>query len=130
MKQRAGFTILELMTVMVIIGLLAAIAVSRVWAVKERSYRASVKNDLRTLTVQQERYFAKNMAYASDPADLPDMAFSPGVSVQVTWTDPGGWAATAEHTSLAPENCGYFTGTAPAGSADPATASGLIACDE
>lgn len=130
MKRRPGFTILELLTVLVILGLLAVIAVTRLWAVKDRSYRAAVKSDLRTITVQQERYFAKNMAYASDVMILPDITMSPGVSVTVTWTAPDGWAATAEHASLAPQNCGYFTGAAPAGVAEPATQAGVIVCDE
>ena len=130
MKRRPGFTILELLTVMVIVGLLAAIAVSRFWSVKERSYRVAVKSDLRTISVQQERYFAKNMEYAANLSDLPDIALSDGVAITVVWTAPDGWAATAEHTSLSPQKCGYFTGPAPPGTAAPATQSGTIACDE
>lgn len=130
MKRRPGFTILELLTVMVIVGLLAAIALSRFWSVKERSYQAAVKSDLRTITVQQERYFAKNMSYANDVSDLPDIAMTPGVTFAVTWSAPDGWAGTAEHSSLSPRKCGYFTGPAPAGSAPPATQAGNIACDE
>jgi type IV pilus assembly protein PilA len=130
MKRRPGFTLVELVIVIVVLGLLAAIAVSRFWTVKDRTYRTSVKNDLRTVTVQQERYFAKNMQYAADVNDLPDIQLSPGVTINIVWTDPAGWAATGQHPSLAPQLCGYFTGPAPAGIAAPATQSGSIVCDE
>lgn len=130
MKRRPGFTLLELLTVMMIIGFLATIAVSRFWSVKERSYRVAVKTDLRTFAVQQERYFSSNMAYASSAGDVPDFSPSAGVTITVTWASANGWAAEGEHTSLVGQKCGYFTGPAPAGSAGPATQSGAIACDE
>ncbi|MGQ0815133.1 MAG: type IV pilin protein [Gemmatimonadota bacterium] len=130
MKRRPGFTILELLTVMIIVGLLAAIAVSRFWEVKERSYWISVKNDLRTVATQQERFFSTNTVYANDIALLPDVALSPGVTITIVWSANNGWAATGEHTSLSPLKCGYFTGPAPVGVAAPATQSGTTACDE
>lgn len=128
--RRPGFTLLELMTVMVIIGLLATIAVSRFWSVKERSYWASVKNDLRTAAIQQERYFDKSMAYSANPSTLPDFATSPGVAITITWSGTTGWAAKAMHTSMPGQFCGYFTGPAPAGIAAPAINPGEIKCDE
>lgn len=130
MKRRPGFTILELLTVMIILGLLAAIALSRFWSVKERAFWASIRNDLRTIATQQERYFANNMRYANAVGDLPDVTMSPGVTVTVNWADNSGWAATAEHASLAPKKCGFFMGPAPGGTADPATQPGAVACDE
>jgi prepilin-type N-terminal cleavage/methylation domain-containing protein len=129
MKPRDGFTLLELITVMIIVGLLAAIAVSRFWAVKERSYKVAMKDGLRTVAVQQERYFERNHAYAASVAALPDFDASQGVTVNVTWATANGWAAQAEHVSVPGEFCGYFTGPAPGGIAAPATQSGVIACD-
>lgn len=129
MKARPGFTLLELITVMIIVGLLAAIAVSRFWTVKERTYKVALKDGLRTVAVQQERYFEKNMAYASAVAALPDFDASQGVTITVTWATNNGWAAQAEHVSVPGEFCGFFTGPAPGGIASPATRSGEIACD-
>lgn len=130
MKRRLGFTILELLTVIVIVGLLATIAISRFWSVKERSYRAAVKNDLHTAALQQEAYFHKNMTYAPDANALADFVPSQGVTITVTWSDQTGWAATAVHTSLTGEQCGYFTGPAAAGIASPATQPGAVKCTE
>ena len=129
MKARQGFTLLELITVMIIVGLLAAIAVSRFWTVKERSYKVAMKDALRTAAVQQERYFEKNMTYANAVAALPDFTLSQGVTVTFTWASNNGWAAQAEHVSVPGEFCGYFTGPAPGGAAAPATQSGEVACD-
>lgn len=130
MKQRSGFTILELLTVMIIVGLLAAIATSRFWSVKERSFKVALKDGLRSFAVQQERYFERNMTYATSAALLTDFAASSGMTVVVTWASTNGWAATATHGSVPAEPCGYFTGPAPAGVAAPATQSGAIACVE
>jgi len=130
MKQRPGFTLLELLTVMVIIGLLAAIATTRFWAVKERSFRVAVKSDLHNVALQQESYFHKNMAYASSISALTDFATSPGVTITIKWAGNDGWAATGVHTSLPGEQCGYFTGPAAAGIASPAVNEGEVKCTE
>ena len=128
MKPRSGFTILELLTVLVIIGLLATIATNRFWAVKERAFKVAMRNDLRTIATQQERYFESNYTYAATTAALTDFATSAGVTVTMTWNSNLGWAAISQHASLPGQQCGYFTGPAPAGIATPATAQGTIAC--
>lgn len=130
MKRREGFTLIELLTVMVIMGLLAALGMWRFWAVKERSYWAALKSDLRGVVIQQEEYFSRHMTYANDPSLLTDLALSPGVSITITYAGVGGWAANAEHSSLSPKKCGYFQGDATAASAPPATTAGEIKCDE
>ena len=129
-RRRSGFTLIELLTVIVIIGLLATIALVRFWGIKERSYRVSIKNDLKTAALQQERYFESNMSYAGDVTGLPDFNTSAGVTVTVTWSGTAGWAATGSHVTMPTQLCGYFVGPAPAGIAGPATTAGIITCDE
>src|SRR5687768_1694389 len=129
MKPRPGFTLLELLTVLVIIGLLATIATNRFWAVKERAYKAAMRSDLRTLAAQQERYFERNYIYAATPGALTDFASSAGVTVTVTWNTNAGWAATSQHASVPGQQCGLFVGPAPAGIAAPAVTAGILACD-
>jgi prepilin-type N-terminal cleavage/methylation domain-containing protein len=128
MKRRQGFTLLELLTVLLIVGILAAIALTRFWATKDRGFRAAMKSDLRTLAVQQERYFDRTYTYATAVSDVPDFVTSAGVTINITWTANTGWAATADHAALPGMPCGYFTGPAPSGVAAPATLSGQVEC--
>ncbi len=115
---------------LVIIGILASIGVNRFWNAKGRAFKAALRSDLRTMAVQQERYYDRFFVYASTPGVLPDFAASSGVTLTVTWNTNQGWAAIANHASLAPtEQCAYFTGPAPAGIAPPAVLSGMMECN-
>ena len=129
-RPREGFTLIELLTVMMIVGLLAAIALNRFWEVKDRAYKSAIKSDLRIMAVQQERYFEKNMAYATDPTQLSDFQVTPGVVITIVWTANNGWAATGIHQSRPAETCGFFVGPAPVGIAPPATLEGRVSCIE
>jgi prepilin-type N-terminal cleavage/methylation domain-containing protein len=53
---RDGFSLVEVMIVVVIIGLLATMAVTSIAKVRERSENASVANDLRTFAAAFEQY--------------------------------------------------------------------------
>ena len=68
--RRPGFTLIELMIVVVIIGLLAAIAAPKFTATKGRAYAASLKGDLRNLASAQEAYFFQWAAYTADTSAL------------------------------------------------------------
>lgn len=57
MSSRKGFTIIELLIVVVILGLLASIAIPKLAATKDKTKMASVKNDLRNTMTAQEAYF-------------------------------------------------------------------------
>jgi prepilin-type N-terminal cleavage/methylation domain-containing protein len=128
LQKNEGFTLIELLIVLLIVGILAAIALTRFWAVKDRGFRSAMRNDLRTMAVQQERYFDRNLAYAAAVTDVPDFVTSEGVTITITWTANTGWAATASHTALPGLPCGYFTGPAPTGVAAPAIESGKLEC--
>ncbi|MFA5293016.1 MAG: prepilin-type N-terminal cleavage/methylation domain-containing protein [Phycisphaerae bacterium] len=72
---RAGFTLVELAVVIVIIGVLAAFAVPRFRASVERSKAAEAFNYLSAIQAAQERYHARQGIYAADVNDL-DVQFS------------------------------------------------------
>ncbi|MBW2304295.1 MAG: prepilin-type N-terminal cleavage/methylation domain-containing protein, partial [Deltaproteobacteria bacterium] len=56
-KDERGFTLIELMIVIAIIGILAAIAIPQFNAYRARSYNASANTDLRNAMTAQEGYF-------------------------------------------------------------------------
>jgi prepilin-type N-terminal cleavage/methylation domain-containing protein len=129
-KNRSGFTLVELLTVMLIIGLLAAIALPKLGRTRERAHFNAMQSDLRNLMAQQEAYFAMpvNNIYANNTADITNFNGSVGVSVGITAAGVTGWAATAAHTSLqSNQTCAVYYGSVPAIPA-PAVAPGVLAC--
>jgi type IV pilus assembly protein PilA len=65
-----GFTLIELMIVIAIIGILAAIAIPQFSAYRIRSCNSAAQSDLRNLAVAQEGYFVNENTYSSDVTTL------------------------------------------------------------
>ena len=65
MKDQKGFTLIELMIVIAIIGILAAIAIPQFSAYRKRSYNSAAQSDLRNATTAQEAYFVDEQTYAA-----------------------------------------------------------------
>jgi prepilin-type N-terminal cleavage/methylation domain-containing protein len=55
--HRTGFTLVELLIVVVVIGILAAIAIPKFQSTKGKAYLASVKSDLKNLSTAEETFF-------------------------------------------------------------------------
>src|SRR2546428_692178 len=64
--NRKGFTLIELIIVMAIIGLLAAIAIPQLTNTKERAHIAAMRSDLRNLVTVEESYFADSQKYSAN----------------------------------------------------------------
>ena len=58
-----GFTLVELMIVVAIIGILAAIAIPQFAAYRERSFNSAALSDLRNFKTAMETDYADNQEY-------------------------------------------------------------------
>ena len=89
-RNRSGFTLIELVIVVVVIGILVAIAIPMISGNKEKSYIASMKIDLRNFAVAQEAYFADSSGtYSPSTAGLgTNFRTSPRVVIAVGGSPP------------------------------------------
>lgn len=106
-RKRKGFTLIEVMIVMVILSILCAITIPRFANTKQRTYVTAMKADLRNLATYQEMYAADSLGnYFS--GDGLAQGFHPSQSVTVTATavpgPPSSWTANAIH-SLTTKTC-------------------------
>jgi len=124
-QRRSGFTLIELLIVVVIIGILAAIAVPKFQNTKGKAYVASMKSDLRNLSVAEEGYYYEHRVYTTV---LDSLAFVPshGVILTIQQADATGWSATSTHPNAYPHTCAIFYGSVTP--IAPATVDGEVAC--
>ncbi len=80
-RHQTGFTLIEVLIVTVIIGILAAVAIPKFAATKEKAYDKTVMSDIKRAAVAAEAYFADNQAY---PASAALAGFTPSSGVTFT----------------------------------------------
>lgn len=70
MHKQRGFTLIEVMIVVVIVAILAAVAIPSYQNSIQKTRRADAKETLTRVAAAQERYFFTNNKYASDLTEL------------------------------------------------------------
>ena len=70
--KRGGFTLVEIMIVVAIIALLAAIAVPGFLRARKRSQASKIINDLRMIDSAVDQYAIETTKKSGDPVDIAD----------------------------------------------------------
>ncbi|HEV2889957.1 MAG TPA: prepilin-type N-terminal cleavage/methylation domain-containing protein [Frankiaceae bacterium] len=101
MRRRAdddGFTLMELLVVVVILGVLAAIAIPTFLSQREKAWERAAQSDLRNAAIEAESYFNDNLTYAG----LTDAAFRPsdGDALSIRDANHLGYCIEADHANL------------------------------
>lgn len=88
MQTQRGVTLIELVVVMIIVGILAAVAIPSYRDYVLRSQRSDAKDALLALATAQEKHYLQCNAYADVIAAAPDCAAS---ELQGADTSKNGW---------------------------------------
>jgi len=112
MKKRPGFTLVELIVVVIVIGILATLAVPQYLKATERAKIAKAKNALGLIAQGQKLYRADNDGYISgaDDATLGSYIELSNVDADTDWTysavgDASTFTITATRSAGSLANC-------------------------
>ncbi len=86
LSKKEGFTLVELLIVVAIIGILAAIAIPQFAAYREKAYCSAIKSDLANLAISEEAYFTDNNVYTATIATITAAGFAQSTNVNLAIT--------------------------------------------
>ncbi len=139
-KDINGFTIIELLITIAILGLLIAIVTSKLSAISESAALSTLRSNLKNLVFVQEIHLAETGGFigAGGEISLSDRPESRATKRKLgincnrnvrlkIRAGQTGWTARAEHRKKERLRCAIFVGDVQPYS--PATEEGVVACD-
>lgn len=82
-RSESGFTLLELLVVVSIVGILASIAIPQYASYRARAYDSIVESQVRHVATGQEAYFVSHSSYTSSMTDIDGLVIDPNVTVTI-----------------------------------------------
>lgn len=120
MQYRKGFTLIEVLVVIVVMGILAAVAVPA-FRGTNKAVLASMRSDLRDLVIAQGEFFRQGQHYASAigaTQTTTQVTFvpSPNSAITLSSVTSTGWAAEVTNPTIEGTitRCGIFVGSGQA----------------
>jgi type IV pilus assembly protein PilA len=102
-KRDEGFTLIEVMIVVAIIAVLAAIAIPQLSAHRTKSYNTAAVSDLKNAAIAQEAYYVDNRCYTNNISNLTaspyNLYISQGVNMAVSSATNEAYLMTAFHSA-------------------------------
>jgi len=97
LPSEAGMTLLELIVVVAVVGILAAIAIQQFQLHRGRAIDASMRSDLKNAAMAMEAYYGEFLEYPSTPAAILLVGYrnTSGVSLTINLTSPQSFTLTA-----------------------------------
>jgi prepilin-type N-terminal cleavage/methylation domain-containing protein len=117
LSDRKGFTLMELLIVVVIIGILAAIAIPKFGQSRERAYVAAMQSDIGQARTAMEMCYqdgAGGVFYSYQGCGLVQVGIAPGrsgfttgVAMVIDGQTPTDYRITTTHTGTSVWSCSY-----------------------
>ncbi len=116
MERRKGFTLVELMIVVAILGILSAIAIPMYRNYVSTAKKSEAKANLQTIRLLEEQYYADNKTYVAgadtatlianlpgfEPGNVADLHYTYSVAAGSTGSIATSFTATATPKASAP----------------------------
>ncbi|MGE5220664.1 MAG: type IV pilin protein, partial [Chloroflexota bacterium] len=92
-----GFTLLELIVVVAVLGILAAIAIQQFQVHRARAIDAAMRSDLKNAAMAMESYYGEFLAYPSTETAILSVGYrkTSGVTLSINLTSPSTFTLTA-----------------------------------